>query len=295
MYYRRKVILALLQLFDGHLEKIRLQKLLFLFCQKQEKAEYEFIPYKYGCFSYSANADLDTMVAKGLLIENPNAGYRKADIVDYLKAIKPVDCELLVKTKAAYGNLNSNALMRHTYLKFPYFAINSIKAAEILAKPELDRVSAAKPTGQATVLFTIGYEGISLENYLNRLVINDIKLLIDVRNNPLSMKFGFSKSQLKKFCENLGIQYLHSPEVGIRSQQRQELNTQADYDKLFEIYREKNLPKTVNAQTEILTLLKKHQRVALTCFEANICQCHRKHLAEAIERLPGFKYEVKHI
>ena len=48
-------------------------------------------------------------------------------------------------------------------------------------------------------------------------------------------------------------------------------------------------------QTVILNLLKQHKRIALTCFEANICQCHRKHLAEAIETLPSFEYEVKHI
>ena len=295
MFYRRKVILALLQLFDGHLEKIRLQKLLFLFCQQQEKAEYDFVPYKYGCFSYSANADLNTMLDKGLLIENANDGYRKADKVDYVKTLKPADRELLFRAKAVYGSMNSNALVKHTYLNFPYFAINSIKASEILAKEEFDRVSATKPNGQATVLYTIGYEGISLENYLNRLLKNDIKLLIDVRNNPLSMKYGFSKNQLKKCCENLGIQYLHFPGVGIESQQRQELNTQEDYDKLFESYRRKSLPKTISTQADILTLLEKNKRIALTCFEANICQCHRKHLAEAIQKLPGFKYEVKHI
>ena len=60
MLYRRKIILSLLQLFEGELEKIRLQKLLFLFTQQQAKAEYDFVPYKYGCFSYSANADLTT-------------------------------------------------------------------------------------------------------------------------------------------------------------------------------------------------------------------------------------------
>ena len=45
MFYRRKIILALLQLFDGQLEKIRLQKLLFLFTNKQTKAEslYDYV------------------------------------------------------------------------------------------------------------------------------------------------------------------------------------------------------------------------------------------------------------
>jgi hypothetical protein len=42
MFYRRKIILALLQLFEGELDKIRLQKLLFLFTQRQQKPEYRF-------------------------------------------------------------------------------------------------------------------------------------------------------------------------------------------------------------------------------------------------------------
>jgi uncharacterized protein (DUF488 family) len=144
-------------------------------------------------------------------------------------------------------------------------------------------------------LFTIGYEGVSLEQYLVRLLERDVKVLVDVRNNPLSMKYGFSKSQLKKQCEKLGITYVHFAEVGIQSDQRQELNTQSDYDNLFSEYRKRNLSKTIKAQNAILDLLKLNERIALTCFEANICQCHRKHLAEAIEQLPGFNYEVKHI
>ncbi len=100
---------------------------------------------------------------------------------------------------------------------------------------------------------------------------------------------------MKKFCDNLGILYVHIPEVGIQSEQLQELNSQTDYDKLFSVYRKNNLSKTTEKQNEILNLLKQHKRIALTCFEANICQCHRKHLTEAIETLPDFSYSVVHI
>lgn len=55
MFYRRKIILSLIQLFEGELEKIRFQKLLFLYSKRKKDAEYDFIPYKYGCYSYSAN------------------------------------------------------------------------------------------------------------------------------------------------------------------------------------------------------------------------------------------------
>ena len=294
MFYRRKVILALLQLFDGQLDKIRLQKLLFLFSNSQAKAEYEFIPYKFGCYSYSANADMTALVKRGFLNEEEK-NFEKKDKNDYLEQLKPVDLTLLQDVKTNYGKMSATALMKYTYINFPFYATRSEAAENVLTKDELKKITKAKPKGNKTVLFTIGYEGISLEEYLVRLLKNDVKVLVDVRNNPLSMKYGFSKSQLKKFCANLDIEYVHIPEVGIQSDQRQELNTQSDYDKLFAVYRKINLSKTTTSQNEILKLLKQHKRVALTCFEANICQCHRKHLAEAIEILPDFNYEVKHI
>ncbi len=294
MFYRRKIMLGLLQLFDGQLDKIRLQKLLFLFTNKQSKSEYDFIPYKFGCYSYSANADMTTMVKRGLLNEDEKS-FEKKDNVDYLKQLKPDDLLQLRAIKALYGKMSATALMKHTYTNFPFYATRSEAASNILTKTELEKVSKSKPKVNKTVLYTIGYEGISLEEYLVRLLKNDIKLLVDVRNNPLSMKFGFSKSQLKKYCESVGIQYMHFPEVGITSDQRQELNSQSDYDKLFATYRKNNLTKTIDTQTELLNLLKLHKRIALTCFEADICQCHRKHLAEAIQNLPAFSYDVKHI
>jgi len=284
----------LLQLFDGQLDKIRLQKLLFLFTLEQSKPEYNFVPYKYGCYSYSAKADLTTMAVKGLLEESPKH-FIKLDKTDYLNLVKPDDLRHLQGVKAEYGRMSANTLIKHTYVNYPFYATRSEVASDILDKQELQKVESAKPKINKTILFTIGYEGISLEEYLVRLLKNDVKVLVDVRNNPLSMKFGFSKNQLSRYCESLGIKYLHMPEVGIQSKQRQDLSTQLDYDKLFATYRSQTLTKATKEQIDILSLLKENKRIALTCFEANICQCHRKHLAEAIENLPGFKYEVEHI
>jgi uncharacterized protein (DUF488 family) len=294
MFYRRKILLALLQLFDNNLEKIKLQKLLFLFTQQQTKKEYDFVPYKFGCYSFSANADLTAMTRTGILSETASR-FMLNDKTDYLQTLKDKDKKQLQEIKALYGKMNNNALMKYTYIHYPYWAINSTTANNILSVSELEKVSKSRPVSDKTILFTIGYEGISLEEYLNRLVKNDVKLLADVRHNPFSMKYGFSKSLLSYYCKALEIQYVHFPEAGIRSEQRQELNTQADYDNLFAAYKTVNLIKTQAVQNTILSLLRQHQRIALTCFEANIDQCHRKHLAEAIASLPGFVYELKHI
>ena len=294
MFYRRKIILALIQLLGGELEKIRIQKLLFLYSQKKKNPEYDFIPYKFGCYSFSAKADLNTMVKNGSLLENEKY-FHKNNQDDFVKLLKVEDKKIITEVVQLYGNMNRNSLIKHTYINFPYYAINSTIADKVLDKKQLEKVISLKKESNETILFTIGYEGVSLEKYLNKLVSNDIKLLIDVRKNSLSMKFGFSKSLLKKYCESLGIEYIHIPEVGINSDQRQELNTQQDYDALFEVYKKTTLKETDSYQAKIIELLTKHKRISLTCFEADICQCHRKPLAEAIAKNPMFDYEVKHI
>lgn len=294
MYYRRKILLSLLQVFDNKLEKIRLQKLLMLFTNLQTKPDYHFVPFKYGCFSFQSNADLFTMVKYGQVAEGEKF-WQKIDKADYISELKEVDRKALRTIKNLYAGKSKDELIRITYTKYPYFALNSTIAHKVLSKTEYQAVSSARPQLNSTVLFTIGYEGISLEEYLNKLIKNDIKLLCDVRKNSLSMKYGFSKSQLQKACEGVGIKYVHIPDLGIESDKRQELHTQSDYDKLFLQYRNDTLAKTRSQQEYIIELLKTNKRVALTCFEANICQCHRKHLAEAITKLPDFNYELKHI
>ncbi|WP_283636946.1 DUF488 family protein [Aquaticitalea lipolytica] len=293
MFYRRKIILSLFQLCNGNVEKTKLQKLLFLYSQRKQEAEYDFVPYKFGCYSYSANADLVTMVKKEYLSESEK-GYKKIDLKDYLPTLKPKDRVLLTETVESYGNMTNETLIKHTYINFPYYAINSTIAERILNKEYYNRVLKTIPNNSKKSIFTIGYEGISLENYLNKLVKNNIKLLVDVRKNPLSMKYGFSKTLLKRFCESLGIKYIHIPEVGINSNQRQTLENQEDYDILFENYKKTTLKETSIKQQEILKLLNEYNRIALTCFESNICQCHRLPLAESLKSIES-DLVVEHI
>jgi len=278
----------------GQLEKIRIQKLLFLYSQKKAKSEYDFVPYKYGCYSFSLKADLVTMLKKETLAENENV-YLKNTPGDAIKSLKPEDKKILMEVVQAYGKMSNSSLIKHTYINFPYYATKSTIADKILDAEQLKKVNSQIKKSTEKILFTIGYEGNSLEDYLNKLIKNDVKLLIDVRKNPLSMKFGFSKALLKRYCESLDIAYLHIPEVGINSDLRQELDTQEDYDKLFKTYKKITLSETISVQEKIVNLLNEHGSVALTCFEANVCQCHRKPLAEAIEKLPTFDYKVKHI
>ena len=70
MLYRRKILLALIDAFGGSVDKLRLQKMLFLLSQQQERPCYEFVPYKYGGYSFTASRDIHVMHEKRYLRED---------------------------------------------------------------------------------------------------------------------------------------------------------------------------------------------------------------------------------
>lgn len=294
MFYRRKILLALLEAFGCKLETTSLQNILLLVSNRQEKPDFHFVAHEFGGYSYQAAADLKTM-AKYKQVEPIGNDWFKVDPEPYLPVLKETDRRLIEEVKQETGDLSGDELIRLVYRKYPQLAIKSTLARRLLTAAEYQKVEEARPKSGKTILFTIGYEGISLEEYMNLLVANDIKVLCDIRGNPFSMKFGFSKSQLQDACNRAGIVYDHIPQLGIESEKRQILNTQADYDQLFAFYRKEILTRTLEYQDKIITLLAENKRVALTCYEADVDRCHRKHLAEAITKRPAFAYGLKHL
>jgi uncharacterized protein (DUF488 family) len=293
MYYRRKIALSLLQVFQNELEKIKVHKLLFLLSRYQTKKKtYDFVPYKYGSFSFQANADLNTLKKYGI-VDETSTTWKKLDDTNYLIQLDKEHQKIITDFAIIYKNKSSDDLIKLTYKNFPYYAINSTIAHKYLNTKELAELENYKSKEKEITLFTIGYEGISLEGYLNKLLRNNVALLCDVRKNAASMKYGFSKKQLQNACTGVGIKYIHIPEVGIDSDKRKHLNSQKDYDLLFDQYKSDNLTKTTKAQEYILELLFKYKRIALTCFEADKCQCHRTHLADAISNLD--KFDIEHL
>jgi uncharacterized protein (DUF488 family) len=294
MYYRRKIILSLLQILNKEVDKVTIQKLLFLISRHQIEKSFHFVPYKYGCFSFQANADLGTLIKYGIIADS-GKGLKKVDNNNYLLELNEKDRIAVKYINDLFGNFTKDELIRSTYKNYPYYAINSTFASCILTNEELINVQKQKPIKKGTTLFTIGYEGLTVEEYLNKLILNDIKVLCDVRKNPFSMKYGFNKNQLMTACNGVGIEYLHIPEVGIDSDKRQELNTQADYNKLFKFYSSTVLRNELIKQQYILELLSSKERVALTCFEKNINQCHRKLLADSLAKMDSNSLKVIHI
>jgi len=294
MYYRRKILISLLDSFGGELTKIDLQKLLMIFSKHQKKPAYHFVPYKYGCYSFQANSDLNTLNKYNITGSDETKWFLLNQNDFKIELIKE-DREILNTITLQFKNKLGNDLLKFTYKHYPYYAFNSNLLYKLLDKSDIDLVLKTKPVNNGEGLYTIGYEGISFEEYLNKLIKYNIKILCDVRRNALSMKFGFSKNQLKNACENLGIQYKHFPELGIRSEDRKELSGQGDYDILFKSYVKNTIPETVSSQEILVNLIKEYKRIAITCFEADVCKCHRLHLANSLKKLKSFNSKINHI
>lgn len=169
-----------------------------------------------------------------------------------------------------------------------------MKEAPITQIP-LAKIKEAKIHDDSPAFFTIGYEGRSFEHYLNRLIRNNVRMLCDVRKNPVSRKYGFSKTTLSKALRELGVGYKHVPELGIDSEKRRGLRSQSDYNRLFDDYETSVLKQNEDTLEKIHDLFKQYKRLAITCFEADYGRCHRSRIAVALSRRPGWRFTVQHL
>ncbi len=294
MFYRKRIAIALLASFDGELEKLRFQKLLFLFTQIQSRASYHFIPYKYGCYSFQANADMIAMTKTGMIDDTHSSWILKSGQHSD-EALTKEDRIVLNRIEHDFGTMDTSELVRYTYLHFPFYAINSLIAHQVLSKTEIAEISSQRPRDATAALFTIGYEGRSLEEFVNILIAHNIKMLCDVRKNAFSMKYGFSKGTLQIACDNVGIDYIHIPDLGIVSSDRKNLVTKADYENLFARYGQTVLRDTVPLQKELALKVQSAGRAALMCFEADPSMCHRSHCASALVANTQLNMPVVHL
>jgi uncharacterized protein (DUF488 family) len=297
IFGRQKCLLALLDAHGGEVGNLDFQKLLLLYClDVEESPTYEFVPYKYGGFSFTSYADKRRLTEQGLL-SNQDRSWKLTPMGSTSANVAPGVRKKMDQFAKRHVHLRGDALVAEAYRRFPYHAIRSEMAERVLAgnAAALQAIEQARPHAGSPGLCTIGYEGRSSEGYLNRLLINGVTVLCDVRRNPLSRKYGFSKGTLSKSCEGIGIRYEHLPELGIATEQRRGLDTQADYDALFAIYERDSLPKQHKALNKIREWIDSGERVALTCYESSPEQCHRHCVAEAVEAEAGSRCATQHL
>ncbi len=144
----------------------------------------------------------------------------------------------------------------------------------------------------ARPLFTTGYAGHDLDSFVNKLRQHGVNTVIDIRQNPVSRKKGFSKSRLSAFLTENGIGYIHMRELGVPRELRNELADEGcTLDEYFAEFR-----KYAVAQVDALIAVENlaaGQRCCLLCVESKPEECHRAVVADILaDRARGSLYVV---
>ncbi len=130
-------------------------------------------------------------------------------------------------------------------------------------------------------IFTIGYEGTTVAEFINALRKAGVRRLIDVRALPLSRRPGFSKTALRGAVEEAGIEYVHLKALGTPPDGRAAARAgrHADLERIYTGQLE--LPEAI-AQSALMLALANEVPSALLCMEREPAHCHRSLLLSAV-------------
>ncbi len=131
-------------------------------------------------------------------------------------------------------------------------------------------------------IFTIGYEGANLGDFVATLQKANVDVLLDIRELPISRRRGFSKTALREALQAGGLDYRHERQLGSPKDLRHRLREDKDYRQFFRAF-DRHLAK----QTTLLEQLTEELEgnIALMCYERDYHLCHRSAVAQALATL----------
>lgn len=272
MLNRQRVLLDFLKAAGRPVLRTELTKWSFLlrneYASAGGSAFYDFVPYQLGPFSFALYQEIDKLVDQSYVTTASDKSWSLSDELAYKSPEAGVQRDITRIVKR-FGDWTTDRLLNYVYKEFPAYTVNS-RRQKLVARPETE-----------PAVFTAGYEGESVDAFLNKLVSAGIRCLIDVRKNPIARRYGFHRSTLTRLTGNLDIEYVHVPDLGIPSALRQNLDTMADRESLFDNYERTTLADNDIALAQVADLVRAKPSV-LVCMEAEAVCCHRSRVAQHI-------------
>src|SRR6478672_12155871 len=115
-------------------------------------------------------------------------------------------------------------------------------------------------------IFTIGYEGATVAEFLAALSQAGVERVIDVRALPLSRRPGFSKTPLSGALAEAGIEYVHLRALGTPAEGRNAARAGRHSDMARVYAGQLELPEAMVQSGQMLELVAEKPS-ALLCFE----------------------------
>ena len=145
--------------------------------------------------------------------------------------------------------------------------------AQVLEEP-LHQLIQAAGLGDAGQLSTLGYEGLDINSFLDKLDDLGVEVVADVRLNPLSRKPGFSKTKLDGALRSRGIDYFHYKALGNPRDNRAAFAGE-ELEQGRRRYRSLLTAEPARAALRDIQKRAARQHVTLLCFEHDDERCHR--------------------
>ncbi|MBW3638515.1 MAG: DUF488 domain-containing protein [Actinobacteria bacterium] len=133
----------------------------------------------------------------------------------------------------------------------------------------------------APALFSVGYEGRDLSDFVELLQENGVTVLLDVRLNAISRKPGFSKKRLTTALAAVGIGYHHARALGNPRDNREPFHS-ADPRPGLQVFRALLAGDDAGVELGHLAKLLETERVAVFCFERDHHRCHRQVIVDRV-------------
>ena len=132
-------------------------------------------------------------------------------------------------------------------------------------------------------LYTIGHSTRGLDEFVDLLKENGVRLLVDVRRYPVSRRFPhFTGSALAASLAQAGIAYRHEAGLGGHREPRPDSPNTALRTAAFRGYADYMATPTFRAALARLRAEAAAQPTAILCAEADPQRCHRQLVADAV-------------
>ena len=287
MFKRQRILLSIIQHGPQPMPRTLLVKLAFLLRAETGLPSavpfYDFVPYRYGPFSFALYHELGRLVASGHVARDVKGLCLTVVGRDFAWQVTPrfndTVSSAIARIATRHSGRGLQSVREYVYERYPWYASRS-RSRAATPRPAADDRTLPKR------IYSVGYEGVSVDLVFNALLRHGITRLVDVRANAVSRRYGFAKRTLLRVSARLGIDYDHAPALGIPPERRRQAVNDESLGQMLDDY-EESLQQ--ERQTDVLRLADTLMATsaAFMCVERDPRKCHRTRLVRVLSGCTG--------
>ena len=131
------------------------------------------------------------------------------------------------------------------------------------------------------MLYTIGYQGKTIDEFMGLLWENEVNILVDVRHSRNSKLPDYGKA-IEKHCVDYNIKYIHLQELGNTPTLRRMFKPEKANSYPFYLSYKLHVEKSKDLQVLKDIVENTYSMPCLMCMESNPDHCHRSALVKVL-------------